>query len=65
MADLIARIRGFLFSPVETFREARTDSFGESLVYLGAITLVSALLSAIRGSTCAHHGDLLQSTITS
>jgi len=48
MADtIIAKMKGFLLNPVETFKASRDDSPGTVFTYFGIILLVYAILSAV------------------
>lgn len=43
------KIAGFIARPVETFRAARDETFGDAVVYFIALLIVNAVLSAIIG----------------
>nr|WP_321352154.1 YIP1 family protein [uncultured Methanoregula sp.] len=46
---LIARLKGFLLDPVETFRQSRNDDSRLLLIYFGGLFLLNAILSALIG----------------
>jgi hypothetical protein len=47
--DYFGLMKGFLFSPVETFGKVRDTGFGDSLVYYLILLVINAILSAIVG----------------
>ncbi len=46
---LIARLKGFLLDPVETFRKSRNDDSRLLVIYFGALFLLNAILSVLSG----------------
>ena len=46
---LIARLKGFLLDPVETFRQSRDDDPPVLFTYFGALFLLNTILSALIG----------------
>ena len=43
----VAKARGFLLEPVETFRRSRADSFESAFVYFVILILINAVLTAL------------------
>jgi len=47
MAGIVEKIKGFLFSPSETFDASKEDTLGDAFKYCLILLLISALLSAV------------------
>jgi len=47
MAGIVEKIKGFLFSPSETFDASKEDTLGDAFKYFIILLLISALLSAV------------------
>jgi len=47
MAGIIEKIKGFLFSPSETFDASKEDTLGDAFKYYIILLLISALFSAV------------------